>query len=330
MLARLNTIMIQEKPTVLFPIRGLAERTGVGQSTLRAWERRYGLLKPQRTPKGHRLYTEADADLVRRVVKLLESGNSISAVAKAVLADPEALENMSAEEQQASAPTLNNGVWKDYLQRTLTAIEAFNPAQLDNIYNEASSLYPLDLVSNELIEPVLALLGQRWRERDTGIAEEHFFSAWLRNKLGARLHHATAAASGRTLILACVPGHRHEVGILLFALAALGRGYRVVYLGADMPLEPLPSVVQRAEASGVILSGGRELDPETTIASLRAIIPALQCPLFVGGPITERYETALEQIGAISIGSRFSPALERVAATIPPHTEVAGLPGVKK
>lgn len=321
--------MTPESETILFPIRGLAERTGVGQSTLRAWERRYGLLKPQRTPKGHRLYSEADAVFVRRVVKLLESGNAISEVAKAVLADPKGLDQLAAAKEKRKGPKLSAGVWKDYVNRLLEAIEAFNPAQLDNIYNEASSLYPLDLVSNELVEPILATLGHRWRERETGIAEEHFFSAWLRNKLGARLHHASASASGRTLILACVPGHRHEVGILLFALAALGRGYRVVYLGVDMPLESIPAVVARSGASGVILSGGRELDPETTIASLQALSPRLPCPLFVGGPIAERYESALSRIDAVSIGTQFSPAVERVAEIIPPHTDVAGLPSVR-
>lgn len=322
--------MISENKAVLFPIRGLAERTGVGQSTLRAWERRYGLLKPQRTPKGHRLYSEADAVLVRRVVKLLESGNAISEVAKAILADPTALGPMAAEKTRQKTPKLENGVWKEYVLRLLEAIESFNPAQLDNVYNEASSLYPLDLVSNQLIEPVLSELGERWQGRETGIAEEHFFSAWLRNKLGARLHHASAAVSGRTLILACVPGHRHEVGILLFALAALGRGYRVVYLGVDMPMDSLPAVIERAAASGVILSGGRELDPETTIASLQALTPRLNCPLFVGGPITQRYESALNSIGVISIGTKFSPALEYVAEIIPPHTDVAGLPSVSR
>ncbi len=308
-----------------FPIRVLAERTGVGASTLRAWERRYGLLKPRRTPKGHRLYTEEEARLVFRVLELLDDGHAISEVARRILGPQVGVADSSAEHPYAGTgwaqlDGLAQGQWASYLERLLRAIEAFSPQRLDAVYNEASSLYPLDLVSRHLIEPALAVLGERWNLRTPGIAEEHFFSAWLRNKLGARLHHAAAQASGNTLLVACVPGHRHDVGVLLFALAALGRGYRVVYLGIDMPLEPLPEVVERCGAKGVILAGGREPDPEATVAALEGLVSRLSCPLFVGGPLSVRREQALIETGAVPIGEQFALALHLVASKVPVHT----------
>jgi DNA-binding transcriptional MerR regulator len=300
-----------------FPIRVLSERTGVGASTLRAWERRYGLLKPRRTPKGHRLYTQEDVRLVEAVLELLGDGHAISDVARRV-----GRERLSgATERHDIGPSLpdgRGGQWRVYLADLLRAVEAFSPRRLDAIYNEASSLYPLDLVSRNLIEPALEVLGERWNARTTGIAEEHFFSAWLRNKLGARLHHASARTRGPRLVVACVPGHRHEMGVLLFMLAALGRGFRVIYLGIDMPLESLPEVVERCGASGVVLAGGREPDREATISALGKLANRLSCPLFVGGSLSLDYERALNRDGVIPIGEQFALALHLVETRVPP------------
>lgn len=307
----------------LFPIRVLAERTGVGTSTLRAWERRYGLLKPQRTPKGHRLYQEKDILLIQEVLKLLEKGHSISEVAKQILARDDSVQSSkkkpsvkTQETDTSQTHELASGQWAVYLERLISAVEQFNSQGLEKVYNEVSSLYPLDLVSRHLIEPALTLLGSRWNSRTTGIAEEHFFTAWLRNKLGARLHHAGSQAHGDTILVACVPGHRHEIGPLLFALAMLNRGLRVVYLGSDMPLDPLAEVVARCDARGVVLAGGRELDPETTISSLKQLLPGLACPLFVGGPLSVRFQSTLATAGVIPIGEQFISAVDIVLETI--------------
>ena len=319
----MNTLTNNE----FFPIRKLAERTGVGASTLRAWERRYGLLKPKRTPKGHRLYTEDDARLVYRVLELLHDGHAISEAARRVLSTPTdsvaaiagSNTTVATDVTAVQSGEMGQGQWPGYLERLLRAVESFSPQRLDAVYNEASSLYPLDFVSSYLIEPALKIFGERWTQRTTGIAEEHFFSAWLRNKLGARLHHEATQASGSTLLVTCVPGHRHEVGVLLFSLAALGRGYRVVYLGVDMPLEPIPEVVQRCSAKGVILAGGREPDPESTLASVAVLATQLSCPLFIGGPLSVRYKQALVEGGGIPIGDQFSLGLHLVASRVPVH-----------
>lgn len=300
-----------------FPIRVLSEMTGVAASTLRAWERRYGLLVPKRTPKGHRLYTLDDVRLVSRVVELLKDGHTVGEVARR-LAGPAP---QAAARQSFVAGGLNlGGVWDGYLQTLLQAVEAFSPQRLEAIYNEASSLYPLDLVSQRLVEPALQILGERWGERATGIAEEHFFSAWLRNKLGARLHHASNRADGSTLLCACVPGHLHETGLLLFALAALGRGYRIVYLGPDMPLQHLPAVAACCAARGIVLAGGREEHPAATTSSMAKLAQESDCPVFVGGPLAELHADELNAVAVIPIGEQLSLALHLVETKVPVHS----------
>jgi len=137
-----------------FPIRTLSERTGIGASTLRAWERRYGLLMPERTPKGHRLYSDADVHLVESIRTLLDEGHSFSAIAKQVKQGSDFVEG------GRRWPELV-GVWSDYLNATLRAVQDFSTERVEAIHNEATSLYPLDMVTERLIEPVLTELGNR-------------------------------------------------------------------------------------------------------------------------------------------------------------------------
>jgi len=305
-----------------FPIRVLAERTGVGHSTLRAWERRYGLLKPHRTPKGHRLYTEEDVQLINRVLELLKEGHSISSAAdyiKESLTSAAVLKGPITQSDPDQAPPPAETPWQAYLEQMMHAVEDFSNERLDAVYNEASSLYPLDVISNQLIVPALNIFGVSWRSDDAVIGQEHFFSAWLRNKLGARLHHSTSLATGNTLIVACVPGHRHELGALMFTLAAMGRGYRVIYLGADMPLSPLPYIAGRSRAKALVLATGETTDFEALIKELAPLKAEINCPIFVGGPTPTAHKQTLLEAGIDTLGDQLSLAIHVVSIRIPVH-----------
>lgn len=103
-------------------------------------------------------------------------------------------------------------IWNDFLQKTLNAVNDFSVERTEAIYNEASSLYPIDMVTEQLIEPALELLGREWHiHPNSGIAKEHFYSSWLKNRLGARFHHAYTHAKGARIICACAPGTYHEL-----------------------------------------------------------------------------------------------------------------------
>jgi MerR family transcriptional regulator, light-induced transcriptional regulator len=162
---------------------------------------------------------------------------------------------------------------------------------------------------------VLEQLGLRWDKRPGGIAEEHFFSAWLRNKLGARLHHAVGLTRGRQLILACLPGEHHEISLLLMALGVLQQGYRVVYLGPDMPITQLLPVCRQTHAAAVILAGRAILD--STVASDRMaeiahLVAGAGMPIFLGGRFSTQFQRELEQIGAQPLGDHLSLGLRLI------------------
>lgn len=287
----------------LVPIRTVSSLTGVNSVTLRAWERRYALIKPIRTPKGHRLYTMADVDLIHQVVSLLDHGMSIGQVRQVLDADKTRPESGADSEFDS---------WLNYQRRLLGAIGAFDDGDLNEIYNEVLSLYPVDIVTSRLIVPLLRELGERWAQGLGNIAEEHFFSVFLRNKLGARFHHLSRDRQGPKLLAACMPGEQHEVGLLLFALAALDWDYRVVLLGPNTPLGELPPVVAQAVTQAIVLAGSLEVAATVVEENLPQLCRTVTVPVFVGGQITERYRDAIAAAGAIPLEHDLNLALRGI------------------
>ncbi|MGD8570845.1 MAG: MerR family transcriptional regulator [Gammaproteobacteria bacterium] len=289
----------------LYPIRTVSSLTGVNSITLRAWERRYGLIKPIRTPKGHRLYTQNDIDLIQQVLELLDKGISIGQV-------KDYLKGKGAPAKQETA----NDPWSNYQRRMLNAVVRFDINALDQTYNDALSVYPIDLVTRHLILPLLKQLGERWATNEGNVAEEHFFGAYLRNKLGARFHHHTAKQDGPLLVAACLPGEQHEVGLMLFCLSILNQGYRLIYLGADTPFEELITPVERAKADAILLSGA--IDPPATVLSnkLSELVNNVQVPVFIGGKTAVKFTDDIIDAGAIPLGSDISQAIRKVEDTV--------------
>ena len=299
---------LAEKPSLagsFLPIRTVASLTGINPVTLRAWERRYKLITPRRTPKGHRLYTEEDVELIRQVLELLDQGISISQV--------KPLLEQSPGQQHGTALAETGDVWKDYQQKMLGAVERFDEHVLDSIYNDALSLYPVDVVNQRLVSPLLRIIGERWKERETGIVEEHFFSVYLRNKLGSRIHHLNQRSSGPLLLLACLPGEYHEIGLLLFALATVNFGYRVLVLGSNTPLEQLPKILQQQSCAGIVLSGSARPLRGLFDSELPELVKNSDVPVFVGGKTAVKHQQKIEAAGAICLGESVSAGLKSMS-----------------
>ena len=134
------------------------------------------------------------------------------------------------------------------------------------MYSQALSLYPIETVTDDLLLPVLQELGRRWKSGEGSIAEEHFFSVYVRNKLGARFHHRTRTRTGPRILAACLPDEQHELGLLIFSLAAHERGLRIVMLAAQTPLEELALAARRARCNAIVLSSTLT-PPEGVIAA---------------------------------------------------------------
>jgi DNA-binding transcriptional MerR regulator len=291
-------------PGEFFPIRTVSHLTGVNSVTLRAWERRHGLINPQRTPSGHRLYGPSQIEVIHRILGLLEKGLPISQVERALAAPG------------TERPRAEQGPWKTYRDRIVAAVARYDDDELEEVYSQALSLYPIETVTDGLLLPVLQELGRRWQSGEGSVAEEHFFSVYVRNKLGARFHHRTRTSAGPRILAACMPDEQHELGLLIFSLAAHARGLHIVMLAAHTPLEGLTLAVRRARCDAIVLSSTLT-PPEGVIAGkLPALVKAAHVPVFVGGSASSRERDGIVAAGAEVLGTDIPAGVERIRAAL--------------
>lgn len=293
----------------IFPISTVSELTGVNPVTLRAWERRYGLVQPERTESGHRVYNQADINRIRHILELLDMGMSIGRVHQAMLDDVAGETTVETRDP-----------WVEYRDAILTAVSRFDEAVLEDKYNEAMALYPVDVITRQLLTPLLHELGERWQSSCTGIAEEHFFSVFMRNKLGARFHHRNIQNTGPLLVAACLPNEQHEFGLLLFSLAAHTRGYRLILLGANMPLNEIPMVVSRTGADGIVLSGSLAMEPDPFEHEFTELVQDSRVPVFIGGNTSRYHSEIITASGAFPVGNDLTSGLHIIQQHLPTRT----------
>lgn len=162
-----------------FPIRVVSGETGVNAITLRAWERRYGLITPKRTAKGHRLYTEQDIRLIRQVVTLLNRGIPISQ-AQAMINNGEELPDIP-----ASAPA-RPSQWQHYRERLHKAVQDFDDQQVGDLLQEVSQFFPPDVAMRFLFIPLYHHLRDN-TSQSLGMARLRFYAAILQARLASRL-----------------------------------------------------------------------------------------------------------------------------------------------
>jgi len=288
-----------------FPIRTVAALTGVSTVTLRAWERRYDLLRPVRTPSGHRLYTHVHVEEIRRVLALVERGIPVSRARQVLDA-----------ETAPTGPGASGGPWRGYQDRMAAAIAGFDEHTLDDVYDEALSLHSIESVTRQVVFPLLERLGERWQKFDGAIAEEHFFATYLRSKLGARLQHRMRYATGARFIAACAPCEQHEVGLLLFALEARNAGLRPVLLGADTPLADMALALRRSGGDGIVISSSVGPYEGVLERDLPELVASVAVPVFVGGATSVRHRHAVTAAGAIPLGTDLEEGVRLLATTL--------------
>jgi methanogenic corrinoid protein MtbC1 len=220
-------------------------------------------------------------------------------------------------ERDPAEPTEELDQWQALLVRMQNAVMRFDEEALEAAYNEALAGHPVKTVMGRLVTPLLVEIGRRWARGEGSVAEEHFFAFYLRNKLGARFHHRSRNGRGPRLLMACLPGERHEIGLLLLALAANEAGYRPVILGADMPLEELAMAAEKTGSDAIILSGLMELPPELIKQDLPALVSAAAVPVLMGGSASVRCLDALRRCGIESLGADAETGLARLEQHIP-------------
>lgn len=236
-------------PETRFRIGELSRRSGVSPDLLRAWERRYGLLNPTRSPGGLRLYSESDLHRVLAMQKQLAAGLAAAEAATAA--------TTRVTERQASADTVNAREELD------AALLAFDDARAHAAFDALVAGFSLDTILGEVVLPYLHDLGDRWQRGEISVAQEHFASSLLRGRL-LGLARGWGQGLGPTALLACAPGEQHDLGLVAFGLALRSRGWRILYLGPDTPLGSLAEAARSARPEVVVVSA---VDPRRLAAA---------------------------------------------------------------
>lgn len=273
---------------VLFPIREVARLTGVNPVTLRAWERRYGLIQPTRTESGHRLYSRIDIDTVHRILDWIERGVAVSKVGRilardALLSEPDAALGAEVEWEQ----------WRGQLRQ---AISAFDDRQLDRLYGQIFSAYPLAVVFQDILMPLWQAL-LRHQGRFGQASEWLFFDNFLRSRTAQRLQMAAAAPMPRVL-LAAVAGECRELELLVAGLLMSGEKQAVKVLGVGQPFDELTLICEKTQPRALVLFSNRAPSSELPLR-LKRLALTLDCPLLLAG---DAADLAQESLAGSSIG----------------------------
>lgn len=224
----------------LFPIGTVSEQTGVNTVTLRAWERRYGLLQPRRTPKGHRLYSPQDIERIKQVLTLLEQGIPVGRVHNVL--------NSQTKRPVLVAPNAtaeSDNPWQHYYHLLLRWIQRLDTRSLEQAFNEATSLYSLELVARKLLLPLYRQLQQQRDQLPATAANHSFLHEFLYAKLSARyLYNNSRATNGKQLLMLNTQSGLGQIEALLHAAIISQHGYQLSLLGNGIQLNHLPLVLE--------------------------------------------------------------------------------------
>jgi DNA-binding transcriptional MerR regulator len=267
----------------LLRIGELSKRSGVSPELLRAWERRYGLLDPTRSAGGLRLYSAADLERVRVMQQHLAGGVAAAEAAALALRADVAL----AAASPASAR-----------EELADALDGYDEPRAQSILDRLLAVKTVDSLLSEVVMPYLRELGERWERGEVSVAQEHFASGVLRGRL-LGLARGWGLGVGPRAVLACLPGEQHDLGLIAFGLALRARGWRIVYLGADAPLETVAEASRRLEPSLIVLHAVTGERVEPVAEQIRALAGTHRVALAGAGALESTVETVLRLGGDV-------------------------------
>ena len=262
----------------MYTISQAARLTGVAPATLRAWERRYGLVSPRRTEAGYRIYDEPALAAVSAMRSLIDAGWAPAQAARAVR-EGSALPSASPVRPSAAEVPEDHG--PDATADTeafLTAARLMDAHAMAASLDRGFSLGTFEHVLDSWLFPALRALGDGWAHGNIDVGGEHAASHAVHRRLSAAFDAAGSRSRGPAVVVGLPPGSRHELGALAFATALRRRGHDVLYLGADVPVDSWLEAVRTHRAQAAILSVVMSTDrPSAAVVAdrLKHVEPAL-------------------------------------------------------
>jgi MerR family transcriptional regulator, light-induced transcriptional regulator len=278
-----------------YTVNEVEERTGVPATTLRQWERRYGVPKPERSAAGYRLYSDADIADIRALKAHVDDGVPASRAAQMV----------GTRADGAIGPRPLASLQTDLV----AALVDLDDARADRVLAEAHALYSVDDVVLDVVQPGMVELGNLWHDGVINTTTEHFASAYVQGRLHQLMSLSGANRAGHKVIVACAPFDQHELGALVLAVLLRRSGYQVYFVGANTPVEDLAAMAGAVRPVAVMISAS-SVDSVHQLIDKRAHLDGVAPLLVLGGSGFNADPRRADEVGG-----RFLAADARTAVT---------------
>jgi len=280
----------------MYTIKRAAELTGVSETSLRTWERRYGVVSPHRNDSGYRLYDQEALARISRMRQRVDDGWSPAAAAEAVrnetilaTSDAAAGDESESESSHPNAAT--------YLNRFLTSAARMDLAGIEENLDGAFALGSFEHVVDSWLFPALEALGEGWALGEIDIAGEHLASHAVHRRLSAAFNAAGSRSRGPAVVVGLPPGSQHELGILAFATAIRRTGLNVLYLGANVPVNSWATAVRSHRARAAVVAVVTAQDRPAAVKVAERLIGHEHPPVvYVGGASSAELTPGVRQL----------------------------------
>ncbi len=313
-------------------LKAVVQETGLKPDTLRAWERRYGLPQPRRTPGGHRLYSQQDIDLLRWLVARQAEGLSISRAVNLWHQVQQGVDtSLPVETTSTSKSIINQGEALISLRQAwIQACLSFDQQKVENTLTQAFALYPPETVCLEILRKGLAKIGEGWYKGENTVQQEHFASSLAMQRLEALIAAAPPPTRAKRLIVGCPPEETHVFAPLLITFLLRRQGWDVLYLGANVPSFYLATTVQETRTDLVIMAA-QQLYTAANLLEMAIFLQREDIHLAYGGLIFLTLPELVDKITGYFLGpdiGRVTGQVEQLLQTppslksIPPVAEI--------
>ncbi len=287
------------------PIQLAARRTELSTYVLRAWEQRYGVVTPQRSTSGRRLYSAADIERLQLLQFATRTGRRIGDIANLTHKDLVALcaADSCANAISARNSTLGDSRWqiREHYRACMHAIHQLDPPSLESTLYNAALVVSLPVLLEELLTSLLHDIGAQCRKGAIRIGEEHMATAVIRSFLGTLTLNRNVQPSDPRMAVATPTGQRHELGALMAAVTEASEGWNAIYLGADIPADEIAAAAMQTQARAVAISIIYPTDDGNLFYELQRLHRQLSSDvlLWTGGAGALRCRTLLKEVHAV-------------------------------
>jgi len=287
-----------------YPIKVVSQMTGLSVHVIRAWEKRYNVVEPDRTDTNRRLYSEEDIEKLRILNDVSHLGHNIGSLANLSLTELKNIlsreKNKTSENKYESKPINQVELVDEILSESIETIRVYDSKKLESILLNASAKLTQPVLIEEVVIPLVYKIGDMWHNGEIRVANEHLASSVIRGFLFNLLESYSVNDSAPVLISATPRGQEHELGALIAGVVAASSGWKVVYLGANLPAEEVGAVASYLNAKVVALSlvyPSDDLSLPKELRKLKQMLPS-GVSIIAGGRATGGYFEILDEIGA--------------------------------